>query len=118
MAYPVAMFEVVSDDHERAQTFYSALFEWKVQVDPAMGGYGLVDTGAGDTAIVGGIGPSTGPGDTGVRFYVRVDDLAEFLARAVELGGTRLVEPTELPGGYGSFAVFADPDGNTVGLWA
>jgi predicted enzyme related to lactoylglutathione lyase len=112
------MFEVVSDDHERAQDFYTQLFDWTVQTDPSMGGYGLVDTGAGSSAIVGGIGPSMGPGDKGVKVYVRVDDLDAYLARATELGGTRLVEPTPLPGEYGSFAIFADPDGNPVGLWA
>jgi predicted enzyme related to lactoylglutathione lyase len=118
MGQPVAMFEVVSEDHERAQKFYAELFDWAVQPDPSMGGYGLVDTGAGASGIGGGIGPSMGEGDTGVKVYVRVDDLARYLDRAVELGGTRLVEPTVLPGDYGSFAVFADPDGNPVGLWA
>ena len=118
MGQPVAMFEIVSEDHERAQKFYSDLFDWAVDPDPTMGGYGLVDTGAGSSAIGGGIGPSTGPGDTGVKVYVRVDDLGAYLDRATELGGQRLVEPTKLPGDYGSFAVFADPDGNPVGLWA
>jgi predicted enzyme related to lactoylglutathione lyase len=111
------MFEIISGDHDRAQKFYSAMFDWAVQADPAMGGYGLVDTGAGDGAVGGGIGPSLGEGDTGVKIYLRVDDLDKYLARAEELGGTRLVPPTELPGGYGSFAIFADPDGNPVGLW-
>jgi predicted enzyme related to lactoylglutathione lyase len=83
-----------------------------------MGGYGLVDTGAGSDAVIGGIGPSMAPGDTGVKVYVRVDDLDVFLGRAVELGGVRLVEPTKLPGEYGTFAIFADLDGNPVGLWA
>jgi uncharacterized protein len=38
--------------------------------------------------------------------------------RAEALGGRRLVPPTELPGDFGKFAVFADPDGIPVGLWA
>ncbi len=75
MGKPIAFFEVVSDDSERAQTFYASLFDWSVSADPALGGYGLVDTGAGDGAIGGGIGPSQGPGDAGVKIYVRVDDL-------------------------------------------
>jgi uncharacterized protein len=28
------------------------------------------------------------------------------------------VPPTDLPCDYGRFAIFADPDGNPVGLWA
>jgi uncharacterized protein len=31
--------------------------------------------------------------------------------------GKRLVPPTDLPGDFGRFAVFTDPDGNQVGLW-
>ncbi len=44
--------------------------------------------------------------------------LGAWLERAEGLGATRLVEPTDLPDGYGSFAMLADPDRNPVGLWA
>lgn len=117
MGQPVAFFEVVSADHERAQKFYAELFRWQVEADPQMGGYALVDTNAGDGAIGGGIGPSTEPGDTGVKIYVRVDDLDAYLDRAEQLGGRRLLPPTDLPGNAGTIAMFADPDGNPVGLW-
>ncbi|NHC44937.1 VOC family protein [Motilibacter aurantiacus] len=118
MGAPVAFFEVTSPDHERAQRFYAQLFGWQVAADEEMGGYGLVDTGAGDGAIGGGIGPVEEGDAPGVRVYVRVDDLEQQLRRAEQLGGTALVPPTELPGGFGRFALLADPDGNTVGLWA
>jgi len=118
MGQPVAFFEVISPDHERAQKFYGELFGWLVAADPEMGGYGLVDTGAGETAIGGGIGPASEPSDAGVKIYVRVDDLDAYLDRAEKLGGRRLVPPTDLPGDFGRFAVFTDPDGNQVGLWA
>jgi len=119
MGHPVAWFEVVSDDAPRAQRFYGELFDWKVDVDPNLGGYGLVDTGAGEDAMGGGIGPSQGPGSAGVKIYVRVDDLDAYLKKATELGGTTVMPPTELPGeGFGTIAVFTDPDGNAVGLWA
>jgi uncharacterized protein len=116
MGQPVAFFEVTSPQHERAQRFYAELFDWKVDADPEMGGYGLVDTGAGDEAIIGGIGPSD-DGHNGVKIYMRVADLDAYLDKAEALGAKRLVPPTELPGDYGRFAVFADPDGNPVGLW-
>ena len=119
MGQPVAWFEVTSPDAERAQKFYAELFGWQVSADPAMGGYALVDTGAGEGAIGGGIGPSSGPDDKpGVKVYMRVDDLDGYLDRAEKLGGMRLVPPTDLPGDFGRFAIFADPDGNPVGLWA
>lgn len=118
MGQPVAFFEVVSTEPERAQNFYGKLFDWQLEGSPEMDGYALVDTGTGDTAVSGGIGPSQGPGDTGVKIYVRVGDLDAYLARAEELGGTPLVPPMDLPGDYGRIAIFADPDGNPVGLWA
>ncbi len=117
MGAPVAFFEVSSPDAERAQRFFGDLFGWQVAADPELGGYGLVDTGAGEEAIGGGIGPVEEGDTAGVRIYVRVEDLEATLQRAEQLGGTRLVPPTDLPGGYGRFALFADPDGNTVGLW-
>lgn len=118
MGQPVAFFEVISDDPQRAQKFYAELFDWNVDSSPGMEGYALVDTGAGEGAVAGGIGPSQGPGDTGVKIYVRVDDLDAYLARAEQLGGAALVPPMELPGDFGRIAIVADPDGNAVGLWA
>lgn len=118
MGQPVAFFEVTSPNPERAQKFYAELFGWQVNADPAMGGYALVDTGAGDGAIGGGIGAPAEPGDAGVKIYMRVDNLETYLSRAEELGGTRVMPPMELPGDFGTIAVFADPDGNRVGLWA
>jgi uncharacterized protein len=117
MGAPVAFFEVISPDAERARTFYAGLFGWTAEADPAMGGYALVDTGAGESAIGGGIGGASDDDPPGVRVYMRVDDLEAYLARAAELGGKRLVEPYELPGGFGTIAVVTDPDGNRVGLW-
>lgn len=115
MAQPVAFFEVLSPDQERAQTFYGDLFGWQVTADPEMGGYALVDTGAGEGAVGGGIG-SADDGQPRVKIYVKVDDLDAYLARAEQLGGKQVVPPTDLPGDYGRFAVFTDPDGNQVGL--
>lgn len=116
MGQPVAMFEITSPDGARALEFYTNLFGWSAR--DAGGGYQLVDTGAGDGAIPGGIGQSDDPAEAGVKVYVRVDDLSAYLDRAVSLGGARVVEPSPLPDGYGSIAVLTDPDGNQVGLWS
>jgi predicted enzyme related to lactoylglutathione lyase len=78
-------------------------------------GYSLVDTGAAGEAI----GATQGHDDPGgVTVYMRVEDLQAALDRAEALGGKPLVPPTDLPDGYGRFAMFADPDGHTVGLWS
>ncbi len=118
MGQPVAFFEVTSAEPERAQKFYGELFGWHVAAPPDLGGYALVDTGAGEGAVSGGIGPSQTAGDAGVKIYVRVDDLDGYLLRAEELGGAPRVPPMDLPGGFGRIAIFTDPDGNPVGLWS
>jgi uncharacterized protein len=118
MGQPVAFFEIVSPDTTRAQKFYADLFGWKIDTNPAMDGYALVDTQSGEGAIGGGIGQSEQPGDTGVKIYMRVDDLDAYIAKAEQLGGTRVMPPVDLPGDFGRIAVVADPDGNAVGLWA
>lgn len=51
-----------------------------------------------------------------MKVYVKVDDLGAHLDRAEALGGKPLVAPTQLPGGFGRFAIFTDPHGNQVGL--
>ena len=118
MGAAVAWFEVTSDDPDRTQKFYAELFGWTITPGPGAPGYGIVDTGAGEGAIGGGIGASAGPDDsTGVKIYLRVDDLEAYLARAEQLGGKRVGEPMELPEGWGTVALLTDPDGNQVGLW-
>jgi hypothetical protein len=42
----------------------------------------------------------------------------QYLERAEALGGKKVVPPTDLPGDQSRYAIFADPDGNLVGLWA
>ncbi|GGV08988.1 VOC family protein [Streptomyces spectabilis] len=115
MGQRLAYFEITSsEDAGRLQSFYADMFGWSVNEVPDMGGYALVDTQSGEGAVVGGIGPAMG--EAGVRVYFQSSDLGAALQRAEKLGGSRVMEPTELPG-FGNIAVFADPDGNTIGLW-
>ena len=51
---------------------------------------------------------------TGIVVYFPVDDVDSALARSESLGGTRVLDPTDTP--MSSMAVFADSDGNRVGL--
>jgi uncharacterized protein len=50
-----------------------------------------------------------------VTVYVQAKDPAAALARAEELGGTRLMEAREAAPGV-TVAMFRDPAGNAVGL--
>jgi len=51
-----------------------------------------------------------------VTFYVQVDDLAAYLAKAERLGGKTLLPPMPVPG-VGSIALFTDPESHIIGLF-
>ena len=113
MGCPVVHFEVGVADLGRSRRFYEDLFGWGITTDES--GYGLVSTGS-DQGIGGGVTATDGH-PSWVTFYVAVDDLEESLRRAEELGGKRLTNPLPVAGA-GGFALFADPDGNMIGLFA
>ena len=113
MGYPVVHFEVMSGQPLEAQKFYAELFGWKIDNQAEMGNYGMVDTQSGE-GINGGVGGSQ-DGSTYVTFYVAVPNLEESLKTIESLGGRKLMDPMEIPNVV-TFAVFADPDGNMLGL--
>jgi uncharacterized protein len=105
-------FDISTPDAPRAQRFYQQLFGWPVNVLDET--YALV--GDADGQPTGGIGQAgDGSPYTGIVLYFRVDNVDSALARAQELGGSATMEPRSVPG-RGRIAVFADPDGNPVGL--
>jgi uncharacterized protein len=117
MGAPVAWFDITSAHPARLVAFYRDLFDWTISDGPDTD-YALVDTGGGTDSIGGGIGATQGPDDPGgVTVYMRVEDLQVTLDRAEALGGQTLVPPTDLPDGFGRFALLTDPDGHAVGLW-
>ena len=113
MAHPVVHFEIAGKDGTKLQEFYRELFDWKVEVDPAMN-YGMVDTGG--EGINGGIFQAPPEAPPYLTFYIQVDDLQAYLDKAVSLGGSVMVPPTPIPN-IGAFAMFHDPEGNLVGLF-
>jgi predicted enzyme related to lactoylglutathione lyase len=111
MANPVGHFEImVTGDVDRIRKFYADAFGWKIDASNPMN-YGLVDTGRG---IGGGIAkPMQGPGY--VTVYVEVADIEKALDKIVELGGTTLMPPMDVPNGP-RIAMFKDPAGTVIGL--
>ena len=53
----------------------------------------------------------------GFMLYFEVDDLQEYLDKAVSLGAKVVTPVTTIPGMI-TYAIFADPDGNAAGLVA
>lgn len=113
MAAPVTHFEINAKDGKRAQEFYAGLFDWKINVVPEMN-YGLVDTGW-KGGIGGGIGQVDANTSPSATFYVQVEDVQAYLDKAVRLGG-KIVQPlVEVPNMV-TYGLFADPDGNVIGI--
>lgn len=114
MGAPVVHFEINARDYKKSQQFYGAVFDWKIKEHEGMP-YALVESD-GLNAIGGGIGQTQEGQQPGVTFYVNVDDLGAYLKRVEKAGGKTVLPPTPIPG-IGSCAMFADPDGNVIGLF-
>ena len=112
MGNPVVHFEVVGKDAEGLQRFYGESFGWDIQ--PVMPVYAMAHPRA-DHGIDGGIGADAAGGEGHVTFYVEVDDLGDALETIERLGGRKVSEPMDVPGGP-RIAMFADPEGHVVGL--
>jgi len=109
MPNPICHFEIGCRDLAKTKEFFNELFDWKMDdAGPA------TFIGTGDN--VGGHITALGhePHNYTI-FYVKVDDVKAYLERASSLGGKMLVPPVAIP--TGTFAWFADPEGNTIGLW-
>ena len=111
--YPVVHVEILGADALRLQRFYGELFGWKITLNPV--GYGYVPVAPTQpVTLTGGIGPSP-QGRPLAVFYVKVDDPAAVLKKVEALGGRIVVAPVDVPGGI-TFARFADPEGNVIGI--
>jgi predicted enzyme related to lactoylglutathione lyase len=112
MPNPVVWFEVLGQDPEKLQKFYTNTFGWQVNADNPMN-YGMVDAQNGK-GIGGGIGKGEG-GAAWATFYIEVVDVEAILEQVEAHGGTVIVPTTTIPDMV-TFGVFADPEGNKVGL--
>ena len=110
MGQPVVHFEIHGG--EQLNKFYADLFDWHVDSNNPMN-YGMVDTHGGKDGINGGIAPDD---EKWVTIYVQVDDLQAALDKAEQLGAKTIMPPSDIPGGNVSLALFADPEGNRIGL--
>ncbi len=114
MGAPVVHWEINAKDGRRAQEFYAGLFGWKVDANNPMN-YGMINTGV-KVGINGGIGQAdiSSPAPP-LTFYIGVDDIPGCLSQVEAMGGRTVLPMTEVPGVV-TYALFADPEGNVVGL--
>jgi len=111
----VVHFEIGVKDAKTIE-FYRKVFGWRIPLDNEWN-YGTIEA-AGEGTISGGIFQVGDNAPAGyVTVYVRVDDVAASLTKAVAEGGHALYGPQEMPG-IGTIAMFSDPEGNMMGLFA
>ena len=109
--------EVSTMDVSKAVAFYAALFGWTAS--PAMdGGYHILQKDGKDVGGLYALMPEQLERKVrpAWRNYVEVADTDASLAKAVELGGTMLHEPFDVPG-VGRMAIVQDPSGAPFCLW-
>jgi predicted enzyme related to lactoylglutathione lyase len=109
---PVDWFEVLGSDAEQTQKFYAELFGWTVD-NSGSPGYGMVNTGSG-RGIQGGLGG--GEDARWATIYASVTEVEQILARAEELGGSRVYGPRPVDD-HMETGAFRDPAGNVFGVY-
>ena len=115
MGNPVMYFEIAGKNAESLSKFYNSAFDWNTDQNPN-GNYALDPES--DRGIIGHLLPTTDDMPANyVTIYIQVDDLQASLEKVESLGGKTCVPPQVIPGGWGSFAMFLDPSGNSVGLY-
>ncbi len=109
MPHTICHFEIGCRDRVRTKEFFSQLFDWKMDDAPPATFIGTLNEVGGHITALG-----HEPHNYTI-FYVKVDDVKAHLEKVAALGGKTLVGPLAIP--TGTFAWFADPEGNTIGLW-
>lgn len=109
----VVLFEMSSQDPERAASFYSSVFGWEVG-NPNWG-YHPVATGSEEkSGINGGIALGSSDFPHGTRIQIEVDNIDEAINRSKESGAQVVREKMEFDNFY--LAYLVDPVGIGFGL--
>jgi predicted enzyme related to lactoylglutathione lyase len=113
MANPFVHVELQTTDLERSKSFYTTLFDWKLEEAPG-GQYTMISVGDGTG---GGMMQNPAPSAASAWLpYVLVEDVVATTEKAKSLGATVIVDVMEVPEA-GWLTVFVDPTGATLGLW-
>ena len=108
---------MLATDQAAAGDFYSALFGWQLRTVDA-GPFGIYTLFQIDGRDVAGMMNPQAQDYTGLApprwiAYIAVDDADAIASRVVDLGGTVLETPQDVPG-VGRICMFADPGGAHV----
>jgi uncharacterized protein len=108
----IVHIEFKSSDFARTSAFYAELFDWQTQQN-ASASYMKADSTDGPSGgwVRADLVQAPGP-----IAYLPVEDLATKMDAVEKAGGRVLVRSMPFAGG-GEVGLFADPDGNVLGLW-
>lgn len=116
----VVHWDINARDAVALQGFYAGVFDWEMHMTDYPNQYAY--TTAEELGIGGGIGREPREGEenfgkrhSGLTIFVQVDDLTVRLHRIAAHGGTIIWGPEEVHAGL-TLAIFADPEGNRIGL--
>ncbi|GAA5159710.1 VOC family protein [Ornithinimicrobium tianjinense] len=109
----ITHIDIPVSDLKAGAEFYSGLFGWQIAEVPGYEGYPMWQ--APNKISGGGLSPRSDDFSQ-PRSYVEVDSIDETLATVTQLGG-EVVRGKEPISETSWWAVFRDPDGNTVGLY-
>ena len=114
---PICYLEIPAPDIEKAETFYSTVFGWKITPsDLGVEKYSMFGTG--ENQLMGGLDASKPVQDGGIIIYIKVDNIDTTLVMVKGEGGSVVRDKHDIGGGHGFSATFKDSNGNHIGLWA
>lgn len=112
---PIIHVEIAAKDFAVADKFYAEVFGWTIEVDDKFNYHQFKTEGGPGGGFVPADGKNYNVGD--IVPYLATDDIDATLQKVNAAGGKTLMPKTEIPG-EGWFALFADPTGNRLGLFA
>jgi predicted enzyme related to lactoylglutathione lyase len=113
-AQPIVHIELVTNDPKAAGQFYQEVFGWKLDLDQTFDYLQFTAEGGPGGAF---IKPDADNAGASAVIYLGSDDIDADLARVQAAGGTVVVPKTEIPN-TGWFAIFSDPTGSRMALYA
>ena len=111
----ITHFEIPSDDVQRAQKFYSSVFNWEFAKWDGPTDYWMIKTGKDEEHGIDGGLTNRAPGHTGITTTITVSSVAEFSEKIIAQGGEIIVPKVPIPK-IGWYAQCADTEGNMFGI--
>ena len=114
----ICYVEIPAPDLAKARRFYATVFDWQVSAsDLGKAAYAMFQA----PGLAGGLDPRKQATDKGVLLYIKTGDIPAKLKEIERAGGRVITGRTQVIQGsddYGFAAIFHDPNGNQLGLWA